>query len=210
MAVSLHNLLAPTADPGATTNKSRLCCRIGLFGDPNVGKKSLINRFLYDLFTDSFPKEVILQDSFLEKDVRIMEKKCSVWFYRYLWEVNEITTPNPFLPIHIALFVFDVTNPSSLNKIDSLITWSDAVERKIPMLLVATKIDLIGKRIISTSDAESFASQRQMTYVETSSKKDINVHELFIMVINSVIEKKAPSSVQSTVVSDARNTCSLQ
>jgi GTPase SAR1 family protein len=46
-------------------------------------------------------------------------------------------------------------------------------------MLVATKVDLADERVVTREEAEKLAREVGLTYLETSSKADMNVDEAF-------------------------------
>ena len=55
--------------------------------------------------------------------------------------------------------------------------------------LVGNKCDLIEKRIIKKEEAENFAKEHKLPYIETSAKEGINIGELFENTINQYLGK---------------------
>lgn len=62
----------------------------------------------------------------------------------------------------------------------------------VPLLLVATKIDMSAERQVSTEDGKKFADAHSMTYIETSAKTDTNCEEVLrkALALIAVNEKK--------------------
>ena len=85
------------------------------------------------------------------------------------------------------LLVFSVVDKQSFDDISSWL--SDARSlccQDAQILLVGNKTDL-PNRVVSTSEAEAFASENKIPYVETSAKNNQSVREAFIRVANDVV-----------------------
>ncbi|KAJ6238671.1 ras-related protein rab-37 [Anaeramoeba flamelloides] len=78
------------------------------------------------------------------------------------------------------LLVFDITNRSSFENLDSRLT---ILRRHLsefsPILLVGNKIDLAGKRVISVEEALKYAKKSGLSYIEVSAKEGTNIELLF-------------------------------
>jgi small GTP-binding protein len=87
------------------------------------------------------------------------------------------------------LFVYDITNRESFEKIDS---WIKFVKTKvdlntIPFLIVGNKVDL-ENRVVSKEEGEKYVNYLSVPFYETSAKDNINVTESFSELINKIYE----------------------
>ena len=82
------------------------------------------------------------------------------------------------------ILVFDVTNKTSFDKIES---WINSLKEKTQLnavkILVANKIDDNDNRVITTEEGKDLAKLYNMDYYETSAKTRHNVNEMFDKVI---------------------------
>jgi len=63
-------------------------------------------------------------------------------------------------------------------------------QRGVGKIIVATKCDSDLKiRAVSHANAQSFAEQNEMAYIETSSKDDLNVTEAFVKLVEVIQEE---------------------
>lgn len=60
----------------------------------------------------------------------------------------------------------------------------DHADQNVKIILVGNKSDLIEERAISTDEAQSFASGKQIAFMETSAYKSINVEKAFMTLID--------------------------
>lgn len=87
-----------------------------------------------------------------------------------------------------AVVVYDITQPSSLDKAKS---WVKELQRQaqdgIIIALAGNKADLEDSRKVASEDAKSYADEAGLLFFETSAKDAKNVQELF-----TAIAKKLP------------------
>ncbi|KAF6017913.1 RAB2A [Bugula neritina] len=80
-----------------------------------------------------------------------------------------------------ALLVYDVTRRSSFNSIS---VWlgdlrDNSSNTKPVLILVANKCDLSKDREVSSTEGNLFAKQHNMSYIETSAEKALNIERVF-------------------------------
>lgn len=82
-----------------------------------------------------------------------------------------------------AIVVYDITQESSLEKAKS---WVKELKRQaqegIIIALAGNKHDLEERRAIATEDAQRYASDEGLLFMETSAKDAMNVQELFTLI----------------------------
>ena len=90
------------------------------------------------------------------------------------------------------LLVFDVTNRNSFYHLHEWISEAKAnshPEHDIVLLLVGNKADLEMQREVSYDEAEHFASQNNMKYIETSAKNGTNVQEAAVEMTKTLLSQ---------------------
>jgi Ras-related protein Rab-1A len=82
---------------------------------------------------------------------------------------------------HGVMICFDITNLESFRNVDN---WLEEVKRycseQTPVFLVGTKSDLQSKRAVSYSTIKTYIEQKNLSYIETSSKTNENIENCFI------------------------------
>jgi len=90
------------------------------------------------------------------------------------------------------LIVYSVTTHNGFDDLDQLhaqilrVKEEESVNDKVPMVLVANKIDLTEQRVISTALGQAKAKAWGCPYVETSAKNRINVDECFAQLVREI------------------------
>jgi small GTP-binding protein len=133
--------------------------KILLVGDPNVGKTSIVHRYVHGNYTDKY-KATIGVD-FALKTLHISNSVVqngtnteSQTVYLQLWDLAGQDRVKHLTRVYYEgaagiFIVFDVTNPSSLKSIKS---WRDSIkdvlrDNPIPIFVLANKCDLIKNTI---------------------------------------------------------------
>jgi GTPase SAR1 family protein len=84
--------------------------------------------------------------------------------------------------------VYDLTNPDSFERAKS---WVKELQRQgnpnIVIALAGNKLDLAQKRKITPEDAQAYADENGILFMETSAKTPTNVNELFVAIGKSLL-----------------------
>jgi len=158
-------------------DKSSYKFKVCLFGPGNVGKTSLLIRYIKDFFNTDLKKTI--GSSFLIKDVVIDEIDVRL----LLWDIGGQDIFQKLRTIYFkgsnaALGVFDVTDPQSLLKLPGWVSSiKKTVKQTIPMIIVGNKIDL--ERQVERQEAEDLAKRLNCDYLETSAKTGESVEIAF-------------------------------
>lgn len=145
--------------------------KIVVVGDPAVGKTSLVVRYVKGVFNPSYI--LTLGVNFFVQDISIGDNKLRM----SIWDTAGQERFGPIRQKYYkgargAILVFDQSNRVSFEKLSF---WMDEVKRscgEIPMIIVGNKADLISS--VQETEAQEFATQHKLTYVETSAKTGMN------------------------------------
>lgn len=157
-------------------------------GEQSVGKTSLITRFMYDNFDNTYQATIGID--FLVKNITINERTVRL----QLWDTAGQERFRSLIPCYIrdsgiALVVYDVTNVSSFNQTTKWI--QDVKEERgddVLIMLVGNKVDLVEHRKVLTSEGQEKADEAKIFFMETSAKTGFNVKELFARVATEISE----------------------
>jgi GTPase SAR1 family protein len=99
-----------------------------------------------------------------------------------------------------AIVVYDITNADTFNRAK---VWVKELQRQaapnIVIALAGNKADLAAKRQIEVVDAQAYADENGLIFMETSAKTAINVNDIFM-----AIAKKLPKTQDSSTTSAGR------
>ena len=89
-----------------------------------------------------------------------------------------------------ALLVYDITNKESFNSLSRWISEArNHGNKDITLALVGNKSDLEEYRAVSVEEAQAFADQHNLIYVETSAKTGNNVDAAFINTAKEIMQR---------------------
>uniref|UniRef100_A0A8D0ZEZ6 RAB6A, member RAS onco family n=1 Tax=Sus scrofa TaxID=9823 RepID=A0A8D0ZEZ6_PIG len=142
--------------------------KLVFLGEQSVGKTSLITRFMYDSFDNTY--QVFYP--FIHIQLQ-------------LWDTAGQERFRSLIPSYIrdsaaAVVVYDITN---VNSFQQTTKWIDDVRTErgsdVIIMLVGNKTDLADKRQVSIEEGERKAKELNVMFIETSAKAGYNVKQLF-------------------------------
>uniref|UniRef100_A0A9J7YF99 Ras-related protein Rab-6B n=1 Tax=Cyprinus carpio carpio TaxID=630221 RepID=A0A9J7YF99_CYPCA len=144
-----------------------------------VGKTSLITRFMYDSFDNTYQATIGID--FLSKTMYLEDRTVRL----QLWDTAGQERFRSLIPSYIrdstvAVVVYDITNVNSFQQTSK---WIDDVRTErgsdVIIMLVGNKTDLADKRQITIEEGEQRAKELSVMFIETSAKTGYNVKQLF-------------------------------
>ncbi|KAG7444300.1 GTP binding protein [Guyanagaster necrorhizus] len=188
----------PSADFSSTPPKRT---KIVLLGDQSVGKTSLITRFMYDTFDNTYQATIGID--FLSKTMYLEDRTVRL----QLWDTAGQERFRSLIPSYIrdssvAIVVFDITNRQSFL---STTKWIDDVRSErgndVIIVLVGNKADLSDKRQVTLEEATAKATQLDILFMETSAKAGHNVKSLFKKIAMSLpgMEKEGQTDANTKI-----------
>ena len=162
--------------------------KVLLLGNSDVGKSSILLRFVDSIWNDSFVPTIGVD--FKVKTVEIGEKKVKM----QIWDTagqerfrNVVSTY--FRGSNGILLIYDITNKESFKNLESwLIEIEKSASENVLKILIGNKSDLESEREISKEEGQAFANRNGMQFIETSAKMDTNVSEAFLALGKLMIE----------------------
>ncbi|EKM82514.1 hypothetical protein AGABI1DRAFT_111121 [Agaricus bisporus var. burnettii JB137-S8] len=175
--------------------------KIVLLGDQSVGKTSLITRFMYDTFDNTYQATIGID--FLSKTMYLEDRTVRL----QLWDTAGQERFRSLIPSYIrdssvAIVVFDITNRQSFM---STTKWIEDVRSErgndVIIVLVGNKADLSDKRQVTLEEATAKATQLNIMFMETSAKAGHNVKGLFKKIAMSLpgMEKENQSDTNTKI-----------
>ena len=164
--------------------------KVVMLGDGAVGKTAITTRFTQEFF-DSDYKRTIGSD-FAIKKIELPDIDTNVTLQ--VWDLAgqprfEVVRQGFYRGARGGLLVYDVTRRRTFLNIQS---WKEEcfknIDREMPLIVVANKVDLIDSRIVSTEEGESWAKERGHMYVESSALTGVNVEESYVALCRTMIK----------------------
>ncbi|KAI7868701.1 ras family protein [Spinellus fusiger] len=162
-------------DIGSPLTKFKLV----FLGEQSVGKTSLITRFMYDTFDNTYQATIGID--FLSKTMYLDDRTIRL----QLWDTAGQERFRSLIPSYIrdssvCVVVYDITNRNSFL---NTAKWIDDVRAErgsdVIIVLVGNKTDLNDKRQVTVEDGERKAGEYNVMFIETSAKAGHNVKALF-------------------------------
>jgi len=179
--------------------------KLMLSGDSNVGKTSLVNRFVKDEYTEEYLAPA--QDPSQSKDVTVNSTPQRIEVFDTCGQERfRILTGSYYNQCHGVVLVFDLTSQASLDKVP---TWLKQIDhytiKGTPIVLLGNKSDLKAERKVKQQDIEHLCAEHSLHYFETSAKDNTNVQEGFIHLASIVCGSGNDPSRASSALKPSTN-----
>ncbi|BEI88727.1 uncharacterized protein CcaverHIS019_0200890 [Cutaneotrichosporon cavernicola] len=145
--------------------------KLVFLGEQSVGKTSLITRFMYDTFDNTYQATI---------DNVPRGSHCAAATMGHCQERFRSLIPSYIRDSSVAVIVYDITNRTSFL---NTTRWVDDVRNErgddVIIVLVGNKTDLNDKRQVTQDELEKRAKELNIMSIETSAKAGHNVKTLF-------------------------------
>ena len=164
--------------------------KILLLGDTDVGKTSLIIRYLEDKFDENYTSTIGLDVRY--KDMVKNNKKIRLNIWDTAGQERFRSMTNNFLNgAQGIILVCDITNKDTFSAIKKWSTNSYfSSEKNIEIIIVENKIDLEDQRKISENELKKFGEKNNIEVFNSSAKTGEGVKEAFECLINKLCNNK--------------------
>lgn len=167
-----------------------------IIGDHEVGKTSIVRRFVENKFTHDYRATIglnILSHEFEAFGNKICLSLFDVGAQKYFKRFRKAY----YQGAQAAFIVYDITNRESFDNLDN---WVEELnefigDKDLPVTIIGNKTDLEDQRVISTeegSNKASFLSQKgksHISYIETSALSGLNIEDAFNLISYHFIMK---------------------
>ncbi|KAG8559201.1 hypothetical protein GDO81_017265 [Engystomops pustulosus] len=161
--------------------------KLVLLGSTDVGKSSLVLRYIRDDF-----REIVSTTgcAFFTQRINLQGKNL----HFEIWDTAGQERYHSVCHLYYrgaraALLVYDITSKETFSRAQ---LWLQELQKyvlngKMVIALVGNKSDLHDNRKVSTEDALAFAEQKQLLFMETSAKTGSGVNEVFEAVASKLL-----------------------
>ena len=160
-----------------------------LIGEQAVGKSSLMNRYVDNVFEMNIMGTAGLD--LKKKIVEIKGEKIKIFIFDTAGQERfRSIAKNQYKKADGIIVIYDVTDRKSFESVNR---WLDSIKTEIEggteSLLIGNKIDLSSERVVSQKEGEDIAKSKNIPFIETSAKESLNVKDAFLKVINSLYQR---------------------
>ena len=171
--------------------------KVIVVGAGKVGKTSLTIRFAEDRFRESYLPT--LGVDFMTKNLTVNEAKVKL----QLWDTGGQEFVMSLLPFYFSgaaggVLVYDITNRNSFNSLDYWLKQIRQNAGDVPVVLAGNKVDIADQRKVSTEEAQTFAADKNLLYLETSAKTGVSVPDLFEGIVKVIVDREAKKRASKT------------
>ncbi|KAM3864083.1 ras-related protein Rab-5C [Diretmus argenteus] len=178
------------ARTNGTAASNKICqFKLVLLGESAVGKSSLVLRFVKGQFHEY--QESTIGAAFLTQTVCLDDTtvKFEIWDTAGQERYHSLA-PMYYRGAQAAIVVYDITNTDTFTRAKN---WVKELQRQaspnIVIALAGNKADLANKRAVDFQEAQAYADDNSLLFMETSAKTAMNVNEIFM-----AIAKKLPKN----------------
>ena len=173
-----------------------LALKFLMIGDAGVGKTSLVHSAREKKFNPNIDSTVGIEFSVLPMNVNGQNVNIQLWDTAGQ-EVYRSLSRSYYRDAIGVLLIFSFTDHLSFEHLDN---WVKDVKNlchpKARILLIGNKVDLTEEKQVTNVEIQQFAETRNLEFIETSAKTNVNVTEAFFKIAQIVMTGIQTNEIQ--------------
>ena len=158
--------------------------KVTIIGNSSAGKTSLVTRITSDTFLDDNYSTIGAAYCSFNHELNNKNIVFKMWDTAGQERFKSLV-PMYLKNSNIILIVFDITNNNSFKSVNKWYKIADKIAPDSIKILIGSKLDLEKSRQILTYDANYFATNHDMKYIECSSKECTNIDKVTDSIIST-------------------------
>lgn len=182
--------------------RENLQAKVTIIGNANVGKSSIVNRFINE--TDLDNSEPTIGANFLTKtlDFEKFSIKLSIWDTagqeRYSSLASSYTRGST-----CCLLVYDITNHDSFV---ALAKWLSMIQENLDpdciLFVLGNKEDLLNQEQVSLEEAKSYCSKNDLSHYRVSAKSGAGIEDVFVDICKKLMGSESLELIKAKTSSN--------
>ncbi|CAH7672225.1 GTP-binding protein ypt3 [Phakopsora pachyrhizi] len=172
--------------------------KVVLIGDSGVGKSNLLSRFTRNEFNMDSKSTIGVE--FATRSISVDSKtiKAQIWDTAGQERYRAITSAY-YRGAVGALLVYDISKQPTYSNVQRwLKELRDHADSNIVIMLVGNKSDLRHLRAVPTEEAKAFASENNLSFIETSAMDASNVESAFQNILTDIYRIVSSKALESS------------
>lgn len=168
--------------------------KVVVLGEGAVGKTAIVTRFSHGFFRTDY--KTTIGSQFAVKNINIPEEGDNELVVKLqIWDVAgqsrfQILRPMYYRGSNGGLLVYDVSRRRTFMLLEEwLEELHKAIQKEIPLVLVANKTDL-PDRVVEPSEGREFADAHGMPYIESSAKTGEGIVDIFAQLGEILVDRR--------------------
>ncbi|KAM7530238.1 hypothetical protein LguiB_033648 [Lonicera macranthoides] len=162
-----------------TVGNKNINAKLVLLGDVGAGKSSLVLRFVKGQFVEF--QESTIGAAFFSQTLAVNDAtvKFEIWDTAGQERYHSLA-PMYYRGAAAAVIVYDITNQTSFDRAKKWVQELQAQgNTNMVMALAGNKADLLDARKVAVEEAQKYAQENGLFFMETSAKTSTNVNVIF-------------------------------
>ncbi|KAL3522970.1 hypothetical protein ACH5RR_015804 [Cinchona calisaya] len=186
----------------ASSGNKSINAKLVLLGDVGAGKSSLVLRFVKGQFIEF--QESTIGAAFFSQTVAVNDAtvKFEIWDTAGQERYHSLA-PMYYRGAAAAIIVYDITNPASFERAKKWVLELQAQgNTNMVMALAGNKADLLDSRKVAAEEAQTYAQENGLFFLETSAKAATNVNDIFYEIAKRLPRLQPASNPSGMVLMD--------